>query len=120
MPASWPRGSIPWLMTSFPSDGYSFRSYDVLHKQKPPSLWLIARSAPHFRKTVGFFVRSLAIFFWDFRFWEGQKEEINRGYLQFASYICEKERAHQASRMGERIRVQGYCRSHLARSERVQ
>jgi hypothetical protein len=37
----------------------------------------------------------------DFRFWEGQEEEIKRRYLQIASYIREKERAQSASRMGE-------------------
>jgi hypothetical protein len=37
----------------------------------------------------------------DFRFWEGQEEEIERGYLQIASYMREKERAQPASRMGE-------------------
>jgi hypothetical protein len=40
----------------------------------------------------------------DFRFWEGQEEEIERRYLQIASYIREKERAQPASRMGEDMR----------------
>ena len=35
----------------------------------------------------------------DFRFCEGQEEEIHRDYLQIASYIQEKESAQLASRM---------------------
>src|SRR5216684_9109613 len=41
----------------------------------------------------------------DFRFWQGQEEEIERRYLQIASHIREKERAQQASRMGEDMRA---------------
>ena len=36
----------------------------------------------------------------DFRFWEGQEEQIGRGYLQFASNRREKERGPPAFRMG--------------------
>src|SRR5260221_4684511 len=41
----------------------------------------------------------------DFRFWEGQEEEIERRYLQIARYISEKERAQPASRMGDDMRA---------------
>ena len=54
----------------------------------------------------------------DFRFWEVQEEDIDRGYLQIASYIEVKERAQLASRMeGKSSRV--CCRLHLARLERM-
>src|SRR6266705_1790260 len=54
----------------------------------------------------------------DFRFWEGQEEEIERRYLQIASYISEKERAQPASRMGEDMHARVWSLP-SARSERM-
>jgi hypothetical protein len=74
-----------------------------------------AERSPELPQNSRVLVVSLAVFLWnvcslhvsestatsDFRFWEGQEEEIYRGYLQIASYIGEKERAQPASRMAE-------------------
>src|SRR5947209_4913603 len=55
----------------------------------------------------------------DFQFWDGQEEEIYRGYLQIASYIREKEREQQASGIGEDMRARVLSLP-SARSERMQ